>query len=75
MSEQPQPKHQRHKRQTESEQIEETPELIELKKEWINYQLENSKKIILKDSDNLSDQKLKYVGGLDITYSTTQPNL
>ena len=75
MSEQPQPKHQQHKRKTESEQIEETPELIELKKEWTNYQLENSKKIILKDSDNLSDQKLKYVGGLDITYSTTQPNL
>ena len=43
-------------------------EITKLKTEWEKIQIEQSKKIILEDCDEISEENLKYIGGLDINY-------
>jgi len=41
--------------------------------EWIKYQNENAKKILLQDSFDVN--KIKYIGGVDISFNKNDPSL
>ena len=49
--------------------------VMNFEEEWSAYQIENSKKLVLVDEHDWDINTLKYVGGLDITFSTVQPDV
>ncbi|KAL7719033.1 Endonuclease V [Entamoeba marina] len=46
-----------------------------MQQQWIDYQLLHAKDVETNDDHSWTLQSLKYVGGLDITFSTVQPDI